>query len=455
MELVTGFAKTSRLEALNKVAMSECDAVDAAVAYVTDERSLIDSCIKNRVKLTLWARYDYSMPVSEVVLDRFLRNRSPDYKIKIVPDIFHPKVIWWHGFGAYIGSANLTQLAWSGGIEAGLFLTEDELTQQGLDEKLTEFFQQVDSRAYPVNEEFLKHVKEIEASNAALYREQKKARTHLDEARKALGIEKLTSLFDVTRKDSGERHRNAFLQEWNATIQDLRNIADRVGNYRPKWIPESAPSGAQADQFLHAYYYNRVKQGTDNGFQRLYLQNQNRREAALVDALEWWRALPGPPSGEKEMLEVRLPELQDLLRKDRVLSLTAPELAEVCLRVHAIYNHARQASYAALGIPEPEQSKPAHERVREFGLWLHGQTAPNGGTALKTIHYVLYGGPDEEIPHRIFESCFDFSRKVPRLSVSSLGEMVGWVRPDFSPPRNNRTNKALRALGYDVRVYGE
>jgi hypothetical protein len=56
-----------------------------------------------------------------------------------------------------------------------------------------------------------------------------------------------------------------------------------------------------------------------------------------------------PPSGEKEMLEGRLPELQELLRKDRVLSLNREELVEVCLRVHAIYNHARQASYDSLG----------------------------------------------------------------------------------------------------------
>ena len=64
-------------------------------------------------------------------------------------------------------------------------------------------------------------------------------------------------------------------------------------------------------------------------------------------------------------------------------------------------------------------------------------------------------GRTTKFRHRIFESSIDLSGKVPRLGVSSLGEMVRWVRPDFSPPRNNRTNKALRALGYDVKLYGE
>ncbi len=456
MELVTGFSKPPRLEALNKAAMAECDSVDAAVAYVTDERdrSLIDSCMKNGVKLTLWARYDYSMPVSEAVLERFLNKRSPDFTIRIVADIFHPKVIWWHGFGAYIGSANLTARAWWGGIEAGVFLTDAELNQQGLDDRLTEFFQEVDALSHPVTDEFLAHVRDMGRRNEALNREEVNAQKRLDEARKQLGIEKLSSLFDITRKPSADRRRAAFLKEWNATLQTLRHIASRVVDFRPEWIQASAPAGAQADQFLHAYYYNCVKQGSENGTQRLHLENRNSPEAALVKALKWWQALT-EQQNEKEMLEVRLPELQDLLRRDRVLSLNRDELAEVCLRVHAISNHARQASYDSLGLPEPKESMTADDRVRKFGRWLFDQKSPKGRTALQTIHHVLYGGPDGEIPHRIFESSFDFSMKIPRLSVSSLGEMVGWVRPDFSPPRNNRTNKALRALGYDVKVYGE
>jgi hypothetical protein len=155
------------------------------------------------------------------------------------------------------------------------------------------------------------------------------------------------------------------------------------------------------------------------------------------------------------MLEERLPVIQKLLKNTRVLSLTPDEFAEVCLRVHAISNHARQASYASLGMREPHQPQFAKDKVRQFAVWLHKQKAPSGRTALETIHHVLYGGRDEEMPHRIYDVTAKAENRVPRLGVSSLGELVGWVRPDFSPPRNNRTNKGLRALGYDVKVYGE
>jgi hypothetical protein len=41
---------------------------------------------------------------------------------------------------------------------------------------------------------------------------------------------------------------------------------------------------------------------------------------------------------------------------------------------------------------------------------------------------------------------------IPHIGLSSLGEIVGWARPDEFPPRNMRTSKGLRALGYNVRI---
>jgi len=38
---------------------------------------------------------------------------------------------------------------------------------------------------------------------------------------------------------------------------------------------------------------------------------------------------------------------------------------------------------------------------------------------------------------------------IPHIGLSSLGEIVGWARPDA---RNMRTSKGLRALGYNVRI---
>ena len=301
----------------------------------------------------------------------------------------------------------------------------------------------------------MNHTRAVELAKDGWYREERNARKLFEESRAKLGIPTLASLFDVTRVPRRDQRRQAFLKEWTATLKDLRDIASRITAYRPSWIAKPAPAGAQADQFLHAFYYNRVGRGRSEGFQKLYLKNSNRRESALIEALEWWHALPGPPSREDEMLEVRLPRLQQLLRQDRVLLLTSDQFSEVCLFVHAIYNHGRQTSFRSLGLSEPEEPVPAKERVKAFASWLYEQKSLSGRRAIDAIYDVLYGGPQAEIPNRIFEAAFDDHNAVPRLGVSSLGEIVGWILPDFSPPRNNRTNKALRALGYDVKVYGE
>jgi phosphatidylserine/phosphatidylglycerophosphate/cardiolipin synthase-like enzyme len=129
MEFIQNTMKGSQLDALNRTAVKSADSVIAAVAYVTDSRSLIDTCWKEQKPLTLFARYDYSGPVSDEVLHWFLSKsaQSANCELRFVADIFHPKVIWWKGAGAYIGSANLTKSAWGGNIEAGIFLSEQDL----------------------------------------------------------------------------------------------------------------------------------------------------------------------------------------------------------------------------------------------------------------------------------------------------------------------------------------
>jgi len=38
------------------------------------------------------------------------------------------------------------------------------------------------------------------------------------------------------------------------------------------------------------------------------------------------------------------------------------------------------------------------------------------------------------------------------VGISTYGELVGWARPDEYPPRNQRTNKAIKALGREIKV---
>jgi hypothetical protein len=78
----------------------------------------------------------------------------------------------------------------------------------------------------------------------------------------------------------------------------------------------------------------------------------------------------------------------------------------------------------------------------------------NGSNVLEVINYLLYGGSDEALPTRLWECTWDGPWRIEHLGISALGELIGWALPNKFPPRNNRTSKSLRSLGFQVDVHG-
>jgi hypothetical protein len=67
--------------------------------------------------------------------------------------------------------------------------------------------------------------------------------------------------------------------------------------------------------------------------------------------------------------------------------------------------------------------------------------------------FVLYGTTPAEAEHRLWLATRTKAWRLPKLGRSTLGELLGWARPDEFPPRNNRSNMALRAMGFDVDIF--
>ncbi|MGP0718940.1 phospholipase D-like domain-containing protein, partial [Escherichia coli] len=82
----------------------------------------------------------HTVPVAPSFLSKLLINTKNNIFCKLVPDCLHSKVIWWKGYGAYIGSANLTDRAWNMNIEPGVFYTESDLYNSDLISRLEDFF---------------------------------------------------------------------------------------------------------------------------------------------------------------------------------------------------------------------------------------------------------------------------------------------------------------------------
>lgn len=454
MQLVAGAINGKYLLEIHERAMHRADAVKAAVAYAAGETRIIDDCLRNNVPLIFWGRFDASLPVALPILKRFLDAKSPGLVCKLIPDIFHPKVIWWQGAGVYIGSANLTANGWFGNIEAGIYLDDSELADHALDEELETFFAEIDRRSYPLTAELYQDLERHFQRYNEVRRHISSLEEQFDRSRRLPSLAPLT--YVNINAVLNERKR-VFTAEWSNTLQVLRDIGDRVSadNYQPNWIAKNVPKGVQADQFLHAFYYNQVRKGVRSRHYEFHERNKRAPEQALVNAMRWWRSLSAPPHDENVTIEEWAPFVRKNLAQDKPLSLSKEEFTQVCKRIHALRDHALRVRKETLGLPADSEAMEREERIRLLGEWLYRQRSLGGGTVLLTINYVLYGGPRADLPNRIWDATHTSKWRIPHFGISTIGELVGWALPDDFPPRNGRTSKALFALGYQITIHSE
>ena len=157
-----------------------------------------------------------------------------------------------------------------------------------------------------------------------------------------------------------------------------------------------------------------------------------------------------PPGSELNVLHECVPYLRERFARSKVLELSENDLMGIALRVNAIRDHARRVSNVELGLADGQHT--IEGKAKALGRFLWRKRSSDGGSVLTVIHWVLYGGPRDDIPSRIWEAVTDPNRRIEHFNVGALGEIVGWALPDDFPPRNGRTSKALRSLGHDVKV---
>lgn len=426
----------------------DVDNVLAAVAYgsnSTDEgNDFIGQCLKNRYRVDLWMRYDHTVPVAIPLLQRLLKHEKDNIFCNFIPDCMHSKVIWWRGYGAYVGSANLTNRAWFTNIEAGLFLTDEELMREGMDIELEEFFEGLRDLdvAIPLSAELIKEMEAIQAQ-----------RKGLDGIGKSLRKKPIWGgpVFFEGKK-SVDKRRDKFEREWKAALAHMRVVAARLEENRPVWVHEDTPMGWQVDQFLHAYYYNRVGDGRTKPYEEYFRRNYSNPNGALSEAIAWWKSTLRAPSKEDEMLEFNAPKIQQNLSREKLAELTERDLLEVCIRTHATREHVIKMDLVTLGRPDLK-TLSRDERMPLYAAWLYKQRNAQGWNIARLLNFLLYEGSDEDLWARLYTAAKDKRYVLPRYKLSTLAEVAGWARPEVAPPRNGRTSKALRVLGFDVKVY--
>lgn len=445
----------SPLRAAHKAAMEVTRHVQAAVAYVSTEANpVLADCDRAGIRCEVWSRHDETLPTSLRVMDWACRRMKLNGNLtwKLVARYFHPKVIWWHGYGVYIGSANFTDAAWNSNCEAGVVILESELGEDRA--TLASFFDDLDAESEPLTPQVYAEAQEAfaayEAQLEALRREMaaKFAETPTGKqlAKKSLSEAKPTN--------GAANAKTEFLREWNTTLDRLRFVQARLsepGN-RPAWVPADVSPGIHTDQFLHAFYYTRVREGQSYPVEKYFEQNRSDPVAALAREIEWWRNTASAPSSEDLVFRDWAPVHRELLTSQRLASMTEAEFVRVARRTHSIKNFAkRQRRTDVLDEDEIADTPDTERKCDLFCEQLYYRRNLLNWQTPQLLKYLLFGGPVVFVPERLFE-CVHRPHKIPGLDLSSLGELIGCGLPNDYPPRNDRTNKALRAVGWPIHV---
>lgn len=436
---------------LESVLPSDKDDVDgvlAAIAYGSNfnnqKNDFIAHCLANRYRLDIWMRYDHTVPVAVPLLKRLLRHHKDNIFCNLIPDCLHSKVIWWQGYGAYIGSANLSERAWMSNLEAGLFLSHMELQRDGLHIELENFFEGLRNldESFPLSEEVINEMELIAQQRSGLSDKGKDLRK--------------TPVWDgptfFAKQKAIDRRKESFRKEWQETLTHLRSIGNQLMEYRPNWVSEDVPIAWQIDQFLHAYYYNKVGDANKKPYEDYFNKHRKDPQAALLAAMRWWQSTTSAPSREDITFYESAPSLRKSLSRESILSLTEEQFAEVCGKTHATSDHIAKMELAILGRPDLKMLS-IDERVPLYAAWLLRQRNSKGWSVLELLNYVFYEGREEDLWERLYTAARTPEYSLPHYGLNSIAELVGWARPEVEPPRNGRTSKALRALGFDVRVY--
>jgi hypothetical protein len=353
------------------------------------------------------------------------------------------------GQGAYIGSANLTDRAWFENYEAGVYLTEAELEHAGLILELENFFEGLALKSFDLTqEEYERQVLQSKERSALL---RKLHAIEKDYEQKHWKLKNRTSQISDDIRSSDDKRIASFEGEWSRTLQKIRDIGDRVAldENRPAWIRRDVPRGVQGDQFLHAYYFQQVRPMSErDAYERDYQAHKGNPEAELKRALQWWKGGDYDHEKEERMVHTYAKRLRELLTKGKIRTLKEDEWVEALSMTHAFGDHANKIPNSDLGLGEYPGNEVKTETLARM-LW--SQSSLSGRfTAPEVLDYVIWG--PGEVAKRIWSASYRAEYKLRHIGPNILGEIVGWARPTEFPPRNTRTSKALRALGYDVQI---
>lgn len=433
--------------------------ISASVAYTQDD-ILIKECTKKKIQLKWWGLFNSDISTKIEIVKEAIK--SPYIKFFPFANFFHPKLIYLHGYGVYIGSHNITYNALMNNIEAGIFIQEEELNNEQK-KIILDYFLYLEKNSIQATLEDLElmeqYILETKIENENIKKISQNLENLFEERFNHLFILK-PGVQDFGKKNKSKEQKTIFLQEWRETQNYLLLIHNKILEKKmPEWIDKNSDISIITDQFLHAYYYTYLlknKRENKNSIELVnlrYEENRYNPEKAVEYALKWWENLESPINNEDTHINIWNKTNKSILQNLKKRELAREELITVFKQNHAARNHARQIKNTVFNLP-PDFKTNIDERVILYVDWIMKQKTKEKLTIQEVIKYLLF---DDSIPleERVFNTIYNERYKLEHFGRSIVGELIGWGRPEITHLRNNRVNKSLRALGFNVALFSD
>lgn len=454
MKLVAGHLNNVLLESLHATHTPHASAIIVAVAYADNHLlPFVQKAVDHKVPLTFYGRYDESHPIKESVIDWFLKNKwITSVQCLLVADYYHPKLIWWKGRGVYIGSANMTNRAWFDNVELGTFFDEDDIQKNGLQPQLESIVAQIHTRAHPINNALLESMKQLADATKAVAKARQAQELEFSKTRWVQPGKPLTGaalgasggMSAASGKQLIDEQVRNQARGYMEQLAALLTGTDR----RPAWMPKEIPAVLQVDQFLYAYD-DQFPENRKRDVAEVSAANRLRHREALEEAVVWWHGGAYRFDTMLKHVETDFPFVRDSFSKQRILSLAESEFIDAYTRIHAVQERGRRRSHESLGFVAG-QPATGEQRLHRHAQQVFQRSSPGGKTVLQLLEYVLWKDSLGALDQRIYNGSHAPLWAIPDIKENTLGDILGWVRPDVSPPINGRTYKALAKLGYDI-----
>jgi hypothetical protein len=422
----------------------ELEQIDLAVAYATKMDAIFDLAESRQVPLNLYALINGDGFPSLDVASRFVEAKRASWRLFLTRGFFHPKLMWFRGVGAYVGSANLTDRAWFSNHECGIWLSQEDLERLGWTDEISRIFSVIRGDCREATAEHVELLRRLSKLRGSLNEEQAKHRRTVE--RMLADLPGGQSPIDLTRRSlRGGGARKSFLDDWNQGLTILRKISalfERNRDKWPDWVLRDVPPAIVQDQATAWWWLARFRASRESGNEMVRAHEEHRADPdrAVVALMESWCRLD---ETERWLFYVNQSprELSELLQPDSIAALDEERLARLLFLCHAAREHGRQIEGLSAGTHTLEG------RARLYSKFLLSQRSGRGRKIDEVLTFVLWG--EGQPLDRIWEAANSDEWKLPHLGVHIFGELLGYARPGEFPPRNNRVSKTLYALGFD------